>query len=382
MQKYEVSLKLCYICPEYPPVVTLFGGIGVAVQAEAEWFAAHNHNVTVVCPAEVQKERQFVHNGVRIDVIASGKIKGSRIFTDRLRVSQHVKQILRGTDGIVLCADYCGILFQKTFPNHLIVHLHGAGSFNAAQQNRKPRLATLFFERRTLQLANHLRALSHFVGVRTQEILRLPPRSFRVIPNCVDTNAFMPSPSEVDASSMLFVGKLNRVKGLLPLSDALKLVFATTEKSHITIVGQDMSEGGRSMKLQFLERLPACFHHRVNFIERLSRQEVASFTRQAGICILPSYTEVFPLVILEAMASGRPVIASERGGIPEILKNGETGLLADPDKPETFANALLELLRRPDIGNTMGKAGRDKVINKYTQNTVFKELSKFYEQII
>jgi glycosyltransferase involved in cell wall biosynthesis len=97
--------------------------------------------------------------------------------------------------------------------------------------------------------------------------------------------------------------------------------------------------------------------------------------------VLPSLTEMCPTVVLEAMSSGRPVVASNRGGIPELVDDGLTGLLADPDKPATFANALIRLLTVRDLADAMGQGGRARVLTTFTSEAVVNGLERFYDEL-
>jgi starch synthase len=82
------------------------------------------------------------------------------------------------------------------------------------------------------------------------------------------------------------------------------------------------------------------------------------------------------------MASGRPVVASARGGIPEVVRDGVTGLLADPKDPATFARALLTLLNNSKQANMMGQAGRAVVLNEYTPEQVYRKTLELHNLLL
>jgi glycosyltransferase involved in cell wall biosynthesis len=182
----------------------------------------------------------------------------------------------------------------------------------------------------------------------------------------------------VNPFRILFVGKLNKLKGLLALGSAIPRVLAAVGRVEVLLVGQDSVEAGVSVKHSFLGMIPRKYHSRIRFVDRLSRNELALEYRHAGVLVLPSYTETQGIVILEAMASGRPVVASNRGGIPEVLEDGSTGILADPDYPQSFAAALLELLQNPEKGHAMGKAGRQLAQSQYAPDILFRRIEEFY----
>ena len=85
----------------------------------------------------------------------------------------------------------------------------------------------------------------------------------------------------------------------------------------------------------------------------------------SDVVVLPSLSENFPVVALEAMSSGKPVIASRVGGIPELVSNNKNGILVSPGNVEQMVEALLRLLENPSLRNRMGDMGRKIVEEKF-----------------
>jgi len=100
---------------------------------------------------------------------------------------------------------------------------------------------------------------------------------------------------------------------------------------------------------------------RVEFLGTVSRRELADRYRRAAVFCLPSRQEGFGIVFLEAMAHARPIVAARAAAVPETVADGEVGILADPNDPEAFAQALATLLEDRDLGRRMGQAGRRRV---------------------
>ena len=97
--------------------------------------------------------------------------------------------------------------------------------------------------------------------------------------------------------------------------------------------------------------------------------------------VLPSHADMCPVAVLEAMSCGRPVVASARGGIPEMVQDERTGLLADPERPDTFADALIRLLADRETANAMGAAGREAVLAAHTREALVDRLQRFYDEV-
>jgi glycosyltransferase involved in cell wall biosynthesis len=375
-------MNLCYVSPEYPPLVRNFGGLGVILQFEAEWFARHGHTVKAVCQTSEKPVGQYQYDGVSVEVIAPSGLPKLGAIWGRMQVARSVRRCLGRSPGVVVCADYGGHFLTKPGRQPLAVHMQGCATLHAAQQGKQVDRKTRFFERRTVKCADGIRAASAFASQLTLKILNISGKRPVVIPNPVDSSFFSPDSSVLNPHEILFVGKLCELKGLSVLGQAIGEVFDRVPKARLVMVGHDTAKDGKSTKSLFLSLISAKHHSRIEFIERLSRTEVAARIRQAGVLVLPSYAETFPLVILEAMASGRPVVASNRGGIPEAVEDGRTGLLADPSCPESFTKALLELLQHPSKADAMGQEARRIVQTRFSPDVIFSQLRDFYEDLL
>jgi glycosyltransferase involved in cell wall biosynthesis len=371
-----------YVCDEYPGVASRFGGIGVAMKQEAEWFVRQGAEVTVVVATAGQPAGRGVQNGVSIVVPPLSTTPRWSVFANRLRTARATGDALGKASGLAVCADYSGPLWRKTFPHPLIVQLHGCATLNAAQQGRKPNRVVSWFEQRTISVATAIQSCSDFTARHTAEVLDLGGRRVRTVYSPVDAEFFSPAPDEVQPGLVAFVGKLNRLKGVFVLAEAMIEVLQSWPKSHLVMAGHDSVESGRSVLEEFLKLIPAELQERIRISGPLSRGDVASLLRQAAMLVLPSWSEAFPIVVLEAMASGRPVVASDRGGIPEIVRDGLTGLLADPEQPKTFAHAILSLLREPRRADAMGAAGRAAVLAAHTPDQVYRNTAAFHRETL
>jgi glycosyltransferase involved in cell wall biosynthesis len=104
--------------------------------------------------------------------------------------------------------------------------------------------------------------------------------------------------------------------------------------------------------------------------------------QQLDIVVLPSKEEGFGLVLIEAMAAGKPVIGTLCGGIPEIVVDGETGLLVPPESPHELAKAISTLLKNPDLARRMGQAGRRRVEKHFSVDPYVENVEKVYLELL
>ncbi|HWR50108.1 MAG TPA: glycosyltransferase family 4 protein [Bryobacteraceae bacterium] len=379
----EPDHKVVYVCDEYPGVAAQFGGIGSSIRLEAEWFASNNFAVHVVCASPDGMADPALLSGVRVH-LAPGRVRMPKLraLSRRLSIAQTVASVLGHSPGIVIASDYCGPFCTRPFRQKLLIQLHGSATVNTAAYGRKPPGAVRYFERRTVELADAFQSCSHFTAQRTAEVFPLGSKPVAVIPNSVDVRQFHPESGNVARADIIFVGKFATLKGIFTLAEAIPAVLRAVTEARLLIVGADTVEQGRSVKAEFLRRVPSEYRSRICFLGRLPRTEVASVLRRASVLVLPSLVEAAPMVVLEAMASGRPVVASRRGGIPEIVADKVTGLLADPAEPRSFSDALLRIVRDPGLAASMGAAARTRAIEVHAPESVYTRTLAFHRQLL
>ena len=191
----------------------------------------------------------------------------------------------------------------------------------------------------------------------------IDPAKVSVIPPGVDLSRFRPMSRTQsreylgygEEKNILFVGRLEPLKGLDVL---FRAVAALEDLGNITlnIVGGDdnSQEKARLQKLASRMKLTK----NVRFIGSVTQGELPLHYNAADVCVLPSHYESFGLSALEAAACGRPVVASEVGGLPAIVRNGSTGFLVEPKHSDIMAERLCELLGDGMLRTRMGSAAR------------------------
>jgi glycosyltransferase involved in cell wall biosynthesis len=169
------------------------------------------------------------------------------------------------------------------------------------------------------------------------------------------------------------VARLEPEKGHPTLLEAWPLVLAAIPDATLLVVG----EGSRR------EALEAMSHElgiaaRVVFTGR--RDDVPAVTAALDVAVLPSYREALGLTILEAMALSRPVVASNVGGIPEMVEDGVTGLLVPPRDPESLAAAIVRLLRDHPLADMLARAGHDLVHERFCIELMVDAVERIYDE--
>ena len=181
-------------------------------------------------------------------------------------------------------------------------------------------------------------------------------------------------------SVVIHVGRLCKSKGQHILLKAAANLHQQGQEAVYLIVGKDLEQEGAY--LQYLKDMAQelGINNSVHFLGH--RSDIPQLLAFSDLLVLPSYTEGLPLVILEAMAAGKPVIATPVGGIPEIVIDQETGLLVPVEDVQALEDAILRLLQNPHLKNEMGSKGLEIVRKKFSVEKMCQEVFDIYEKVV
>jgi glycosyltransferase involved in cell wall biosynthesis len=167
------------------------------------------------------------------------------------------------------------------------------------------------------------------------------------------------------------VGRLIPIKGL----DTLLAAVADVPEAHVEIAGDGPLRATLQADIEARE-----LGSRVRLLGRVA--PAGPVMERAAVVVIPSLGEGFGMVALEAMERGRAVIASSVGGLPEIVVEGETGLLVPPGDPAALAGAIRALLADPERIVAMGKAGRRRALDAFSQDRCTRRTSELYDSVL
>ncbi|MGP8283764.1 MAG: glycosyltransferase [Desulfomonilaceae bacterium] len=192
------------------------------------------------------------------------------------------------------------------------------------------------------------------------------PKRVAVAPNGVDINYFTPDSSCRDRRpTVVFIGRLVRQKDPFTLIEAFSLLRKLVPDARLILIGQGHLNSKVHQKVaasglaEHIELIPGA-------------KDIRPFLRRGWLFILPSVSEGFPQVIIEAMSCGLPVVATSVGGIPEIIEQGVNGLLVQPHSPELLAQSMARLLLDDETRDLMGRRAREIAIERFSLEHVVK----------
>lgn len=159
---------------------------------------------------------------------------------------------------------------------------------------------------------------------------------------------------------LLCIAAHNEKKAL----DVLLKAFAQISEAYFGLKLLLVGDGPLRRQHEELARSLA-LEHRVKFLGLRGRSEIARLLHHCTMFVLPSRSEPFGMVVVEALACHKPVVASAVGGIPEIIENGQSGVLVDPDNPGALARALLKMLGDASLRESMAALGYGRVLKRF-----------------
>lgn len=233
----------------------------------------------------------------------------------------------------------------------------------------------LWLERIAGRLTNTVVPVSEDAAEVAHTIERVPANRIQVIRNGIAVGAAPSEPSDAARWRAVHVARLNGVKDQVTLLRAVRLVIDREPRFEMDIVG----DGEERLAL---ERLASDLGiaDRVHF--HGFQDDVRSYLEQAGQFVLSSVSEGIALTLLEAMAAGLPVVATNVGGNREVVVQGKTGLLVPPRDPQAMADAMLSLMADPTKARSLGRAGRERVARDFSLEATVQAYEALYLRLI
>ncbi len=231
----------------------------------------------------------------------------------------------------------------------------------------------------SVEKADAVTAVSKFMQREAYERLGIE-REVKVIPNFVDTQAFAPASCDAaeadcgECGGIIHVSNFRPVKRVLDLVQAMAFVIKQEPKARLTLVGDGPDRPG-------VEKLVDNLGLRGNVILTGFRSDIPNLMRCSDIGVLCSETESAPLTLLEGMSTGLPMVATEVGGVLEIIDEGSNGLLVPSKQPEKLAQAILRLYRDPKLRTKLGENARKTVLERYTAEKVVNQYIETFEAV-
>ena len=277
---------------------------------------------------------------------------------------------------------YAGLAARLARARAVVSTVYAIGPY---RRSRRRRLDGLL-DQLTRLWPTHLVAVSRAVKDDCVRRLRWADTRVSVIHTGIEAERYGPDESargrirsdwgiEPATPLIVTVARLGYEKGLATLIEAA-VVLARRHPTAVTVI-----VGDGPMRAELTDKIAAAgLSGRV----RLAgfRPDVPDVLRAADVFCLPSHMEGLPNAVLEACAAGLPVVATGVGGVPELVVDGETGLLVAPGRPEALADAIGRLLDDPPLARRLAEAGRQRVATTFSVGVVAERYQTMYEALV
>lgn len=370
------KMRIAILVPLFPP--KWLGGVEIVTYNIAEYLARRGHEVHVITsldeglPKECMEEGFFVHRIFWREI----RFLGCMLFWIKIFL------VLKKIKPDIVHAQTVGMgipgYFAKTFlKKPYLIWGHGSEVYY-------PMLVIKFIYIFKLVLKNADAVIALTEDMK-KAIKKIYNRDVLVIPNGIDLEKFKDLSKvtlrkgwkiEDEEKILTFVGTLRPFKGVEYLIRAMKIIRQKNADARLMLVGN----GENREKLEKLVK-ELILEEYVRFIGKVQNEEVPEYMVASDIFILPSLSEGFPVTVLEAMASGLPIIVTRVRGLQEIIKDGENGFLVEPKNPEQIAEKVLMLLEDEELRERISRNNKKRV-NDYSWESIVERVEEVYQSYL
>ena len=403
-------MKIVILTNEYPPNV--YGGAGVHVEYLTRELAKLDdgaHEIEVLCFGEQDEQHgNLTVRGVAPDFELPHQDERHAKFMNTMARDLIMAGSIADADvlhGHTWYSHLAGCLAKQLTGGRLVLTTHSLEPHRPwkVEQLGTAYNASSWVERTAYENADGIVAVSGSMNEDVQELYDVDPDRVRTIYNGIDVEQYSPQPDEevlrkydVDPEQpfLLFVGRITRQKGILHLVRAIHHMDPDVQV--VLCAGAPDTEEIREEMQALVDEAKAATDNRIVWLaEMLPRADVITLYTHASVFVCPSVYEPFGIINLEAMACRTPVVASAVGGIPEIIVDGETGVLVpfeaeggdshEPADPDAFARDLADevnaLMADPTTREAMSDAARQRVEDVFSWTAIAKQTLDFYKEL-
>jgi glycosyltransferase involved in cell wall biosynthesis len=366
---------------EFPP---LSGGIGYYVYNLAKKLIERGHHVIVVTRGTANKT---VRNNVdNIDVFWTTFFP---IYPFHLMVHGYfVNRIIKSLSSEITLLHLHSPLPPPIFtripiittvhtPSKVDARHHEIIDFSSLAERLQSGVYYPHVEQKLFALSNLVTSVSYSVSKELQEY-GLNPNDVKVVGNGVDEKTFTPiTEKNNEKKYVLFTGVLRARKGLFDLIECAAVVCKKRRDVKFVICGDG------PFLLQSIEMVrKKNLQDKILFLGRVNRLKLTETYQNATVQVVPSHYEGLPTVMLEGMACGLPVVATNVGGIGETIVHGENGFLVPPHAPLEMSHYVLKLLENAQLREKIGRAARKTIMKSFSWDKIADNILECYESIL
>ena len=387
-------MNVLFLSSDYPP--HLVGGVGTYTYQFAQHLTTRGHHAFVITQTE-HSPCEYLEGAVRVWRVRRESIRWldpvrTRFpkLTERIEYSMAVAQQLRAVmrrfaiDVVESCESRAEGFWHFAFHRRpaLLIKLHTPDRV-IFQLNQEPLSRDiellLTLEEWWLRRATHLVGLTQAMTAKVAMLYQFDAARIPRVRVPVETRFFVPDSYAKSENTLqvLYVGRLEFRKGVHVLLRALPRIMHAVPEVRFLFIGQDY---GMQPLLDASRRDPR-YQSRITWRPHVSREELRSAYQQSHVCVVPSLWENSPAVCLEAMSCGCTVVASQTGGIPELIQDHVNGRLFPPGSSVALARTVIGLLQDHAARTRLAQQARTDIMAKHNLESVFDDTVALYERL-
>lgn len=406
-------MRICFVTKEFP----FRTGVGTAVYELARGLQNEGHHVVILTCGKEERKTTFqglpvyeviprsfplswlFSAGIRIPFIREKfGIEANDIFSIQagFRFSQVLPEIIsRENIQIVqfpasFCESYFSLI-KKEVPYILRVDVPRYLWQHIGISSLTPNPVIEIFEREEMHLADILTVPSKDMLNNVMQFYHIKPGRIHLLENLLDIELFSPLKNDKEPSSeeeileVLFVGRIEYLKGIHILAKAIPYVLNEIPDARFTFIGEEGidPENGRPYSETILQSVAEDKHRKnFRFIPAISREKLPEYYCGCSVVVVPSLYESLPYSAIEGMGCGKPVVASKVGGIPEIVEDQITGFLISSGDWKTLAEKIVIILKSDSLRKEMGKKGRERIEKLFSPQVVIPKVIELYSTLL
>ena len=379
-------MHVCFLTNEYPKSGFPHGGLGSFVKTMAEALVGKGIQVTVVGLNYVLSDETENVNGVNVIRIQKSKVKGLAWYFNSKNIAKTIAAIHRKNPiNIVEGAELSLAFLPKIKEIKYIIRLHGGHHFFAEGENRGINWWKGFQEKRSFTKADAFIAVSNYVKNHTAKYLSYHNKPIEVVFNPINNQLFQSQEIAIEVNNITFAGTICEKKGVRQLIQAFPMVKEKFPSAVLNLYGRDwlFPDGSSYVKMLQEIELPklGAGANDIIFHGAIAFQDIPTAYAKAAVCVFPSHMETLGLVAPEAMAMEKPVIFTKLGPGPEVIADGKSGWLCNPNEPKEIAIAIIQVLSNPQKAHEIAKQGRLSVLQQFEIKTIVSKNIEFYNKL-
>lgn len=378
-------MHIGFLTSEYPGLSKRYGGIATSVKNLATAFVTTGQQVTVFLYGQ-ERDEVIMENSIKIVRIKNRRSKGLSWWLTRKKIEKIINtEVFENNLQMLEAPEWTGITAFMKIDCPVVLKLHGSDAYFCHIEGRKQKYKNFFFEKKALRSADAIISVSRYTADLTAQLFGLK-KEIEVIHNGIDTSAFEYADiKEIEPKTLLYFGTLIRKKGVLELPYIFNKVIEKMPDAKLYLIGGDSadiqtasSSTWELMKPHFNE--PALKQTR--YFGKVQHDDMKEHIKHANVCVFPSFAEAFPISWLEAMASRKAIVGSNKGWAQEAIENGFSGFLINPKEHQKFADKILEVLFNNSLMSLLGMEAHKKVMKEFEMKQTIEKHLKYFEQII